>query len=79
MMLVMALLLQYFNFELDDPQYNLHLTSTLTIKPKDFNMRANLREGWTAVKVEQSLAGSSTRGPEPATVSPNLPKQRTID
>lgn len=56
--LVTAMVLQYFNFELDDPAYNLQIKSTLTIKPKDFKMKASLREGWTATKIEQSLSGS---------------------
>lgn len=56
--LVTAMCLQYFNFEIDDPSYQLQIKSTLTIKPKDFNMKATLREGWTATKVEQSLSGS---------------------
>ncbi|KAK0254707.1 hypothetical protein LTS09_010178 [Friedmanniomyces endolithicus] len=38
--------------------YNLQIKSTLTIKPKDFFMRATLREGWTATKIERSLSGS---------------------
>ncbi|EMD00975.1 hypothetical protein BAUCODRAFT_566786 [Baudoinia panamericana UAMH 10762] len=57
-MMVTAMLLQYFDFSLDDSQYELQIKSTLTIKPKDFSIRAKLREGWTATKVEQSLAGS---------------------
>ena len=56
--LVTAMVLQYFNFELEDPAYNLQIKATLTIKPKDFLMKASLREGWTATKIEQSLSGS---------------------
>ena len=59
------MVIQYFNFALDDTQYNLQIKSTLTIKPKDFFMRATLREGWTATKVEQSLSGS-IRGAAPS-------------
>ncbi|KAF2862714.1 cytochrome P450 [Piedraia hortae CBS 480.64] len=55
--MVTAMLMQYFQFRLEDPQYDLEIKSTLTIKPKDFFMRASLREGWTATKLEQSLAG----------------------
>ncbi|WPG99486.1 Hypothetical protein R9X50_00230100 [Acrodontium crateriforme] len=57
-MMVTAMLLQYFNFSLEDPSYDLKIKATLTIKPKDFHMKAALREGWTATKVEQSLSGS---------------------
>lgn len=59
MMLVLPMLLQYFNFSLDDPQYTLQTAFTLTIKPKDLVIRATLREGWTARKVEQHLNRSS--------------------
>lgn len=57
-LMVTAVVLQYFDCSLDDPQYDLQLKSTLTIKPKDFFMKATLREGWTATKLEQSLSGS---------------------
>ncbi|KAK5112785.1 hypothetical protein LTR85_011119 [Meristemomyces frigidus] len=57
-MMVTAMVLQYFNLTPHDPQYDLQIKSTLTIKPKDFFMHASLREGWTATKVEQSLSGS---------------------
>ena len=64
-MMVTAMLLQYFNFAANDAQYELHLKSTLTIKPKDFEMRATLRDGWTATKIERHLSGSiRTSGPE---------------
>ena len=43
----MALLLQNFNFVMDDPNYQLHLKETLTLKPKEFRMRTVLREGLT--------------------------------
>jgi cytochrome P450 / NADPH-cytochrome P450 reductase len=45
-------------FTLDDPSYDLHIKSTLTIKPKEFAMRATLRSGWTATKIEKTLSGS---------------------
>lgn len=56
--LVVATLLQYLNFHMDDSSYDLQVKATLTIKPKDFNVRAILREGWTATKIEQNLSGS---------------------
>lgn len=61
--LVVATLLQYLNFHMDDSSYDLQLKATLTIKPKDFNIRATLREGWTATKIEQNLSGSIRGGP----------------
>jgi cytochrome P450/NADPH-cytochrome P450 reductase len=42
-LLVMAMLLQNFDFRLDNPTYSLKVKSTLTIKPDDFSMRASLR------------------------------------
>lgn len=38
------MLLQYFNFAMDDPAYTLKTASSLTIKPKDYFMRTTLRE-----------------------------------
>ncbi|RYP82601.1 hypothetical protein DL769_001595 [Monosporascus sp. CRB-8-3] len=55
--LIMAMLLQNFNFVLDDPNYNLRLKQTLTIKPHNFQMRAILRDGLTATQLERRLAG----------------------
>lgn len=62
-MMMTAMLLQYFNFTMDDPSYDLQLKSTLTIKPKDFYMRATLREGWSATTLEHSLSGSVKAAP----------------
>lgn len=58
-MLVMAMLLQNFDFELADPSYELHYKQTLTTKPKDFYMKAILRHGTTATDLEHRLAGST--------------------
>jgi cytochrome P450/NADPH-cytochrome P450 reductase len=60
--LVVATLLQYLDFHLDDPSYDLQIKATLTIKPKDFNIRTRLRGGWTATKIEQNLSGSIRSG-----------------
>jgi cytochrome P450/NADPH-cytochrome P450 reductase len=60
--LVVATLLQYLNFHMDDSSYDLQIKATLTIKPKDFNIRTSLREGWTATKIEQNLSGSIRGG-----------------
>ncbi|KAK3290376.1 cytochrome P450 [Chaetomium fimeti] len=63
--LVMAMLLQNFNFVLDDPSYELHYKQTLTTKPKDFYMRAVLRDGQTATELERRLAGDATPSKQP--------------
>lgn len=52
------MLLQSFNFVLDDPSYSLALKQTLTIKPKGFRMRAALRDGMTPSQLEHRLAGT---------------------
>ncbi|KAI9815970.1 MAG: hypothetical protein M1827_001962 [Pycnora praestabilis] len=54
-LLTTALLLQKFNFRLDDPSYQLKIRQTLTIKPKDFFMHATLRDGVDVVHLEKSL------------------------
>ncbi|POR33668.1 Bifunctional P450/NADPH-P450 reductase [Tolypocladium paradoxum] len=56
-LLAIAMLFQSFNFSLDDPNYHLELQETLTIKPKDFFMRASLRHGMTPTELERQLAG----------------------
>lgn len=61
--LAIALLLQNFNFRLDDPGYTLTQQQTLTLKPKDFYMRATLRHGLTATKLEQRSNGSAAGAP----------------
>jgi cytochrome P450/NADPH-cytochrome P450 reductase len=53
--LITAMLLQTFNFRLDDPSYQLHIKQTLTIKPKDFFMHATLRDHIDPVYVEKIL------------------------
>lgn len=60
--LVMAMLLQNFDFTLDDPSYELQYKQTLTTKPKGFYMRASLRHGRTATDLEHRLAGSVGSG-----------------
>ena len=56
-LLVMAMLVQNFNFYFDDPSYTLGLKQTGTVKPKDFNMKASLRHGYSATRLEQVLQG----------------------
>ncbi|KAL2869660.1 bifunctional cytochrome P450/NADPH--P450 reductase [Aspergillus lucknowensis] len=55
-LLVMAMLLQNFDFSLDS-DYHLAYKQTLTIKPKDFYMKARLRHGLTPTTLERRLAG----------------------
>lgn len=59
--LVMAMLLQNFNFVLD-PGYVFGIKQTLTIKPKDMHMRAILRDGLTPTTLQYRLAGMARHG-----------------
>lgn len=54
-LLATALILQNFDVTLDDPTYEMKVVQTLTIKPKDFYMRAKLRPGITATHLQQVL------------------------
>ena len=54
--LATAMLLQNFDFSLDDPSYELLYKQTLTTKPKDFYMRAALRDGMTPTDLEHRLS-----------------------
>ncbi|KAK0701590.1 cytochrome P450 [Lasiosphaeria miniovina] len=58
-LLVMAMLLQSFNFVLHDPDYVLQIKQTLTIKPKGFHMRAVIRNGLTPTELEHRLSGQA--------------------
>ncbi|CAI6257368.1 unnamed protein product [Periconia digitata] len=62
-LLVVAMLLQNFNFTLDDPAYQLHIKQTLTIKPDEFYMRASLRDHMSATTLERALASASLDEP----------------
>lgn len=55
--LVMALVLQNFDLRLEDPNYEMKIKQTLTVKPKDFFIRAGLREGITSTGLLQRLSG----------------------
>ena len=58
-LLLCALILQNFTMTLDDPTYELKIQQSLTIKPKDFYMRAKLRPGVTATSLQSMLASGS--------------------
>ncbi|PSN59760.1 cytochrome P450 [Corynespora cassiicola Philippines] len=60
-LLVTAILLQNFNFTMEDPSYQLQIKQTLTIKPKGFYMRAHLRNHISATSLERSLASKSIK------------------
>jgi cytochrome P450/NADPH-cytochrome P450 reductase len=78
-----AMLLQNFNFRMDDPTYNLQIKQTLTIKPKDFYMHATLRDGIDPVYLEKQLhvntfehselSGKDSQSGRPSTSGNTLP------
>jgi cytochrome P450/NADPH-cytochrome P450 reductase len=74
-LLVMAMLLQNFNFSMEDASYQLQIKQTLTIKPKDFLMRAHLRNGVSATSLERGLA-STTLNDRPASGGQQVKKEK---
>ncbi|KAF2471722.1 fatty acid hydroxylase [Lindgomyces ingoldianus] len=68
-LLVTALLLQNFDFKMDDPNYKMRIKSNLTIKPKGFYMRASLREGITPITLQHTLSASKDDGEKYTNVS----------
>ena len=60
-MMATAVLLQYFDFRMEDPNYKLAINETLTLKPKDFFMHATLREGIDPLRLEGLMAGDGPK------------------
>lgn len=61
----MAVLMQNFNFVMANPGYDIRIKQTLTIKPKDFFIRATLRHDLTATKLGKMLnTDAEPRGAE---------------
>ncbi|KAJ5930303.1 Oxidoreductase FAD/NAD(P)-binding [Penicillium verhagenii] len=58
-LLVVAILLQNFNFQMANPSYDLRIKQTLTIKPKDFEMKASLRHGLDPTQLSIALGGTA--------------------
>ncbi|KAH7385832.1 NADPH-cytochrome P450 reductase-like protein [Pyrenochaeta sp. MPI-SDFR-AT-0127] len=78
-LLVLAMLLQNFNFSMEDPSYQLQIKQTLTIKPKDFYMRAHLRNHISATSLERALASSTINDPPPTKDVPGVKKERNTN
>jgi cytochrome P450/NADPH-cytochrome P450 reductase len=75
-LMVMAMLLQNFNFQLDDPSYTLRIKQTLTIKPLGLKMRATLCHGMNATDLERFLHGSPTSNSGHTPSIPTRPKMQ---
>ncbi|KAF2100345.1 NADPH-cytochrome P450 reductase-like protein [Rhizodiscina lignyota] len=83
--LAVALILQNFDLSLDDPKYEFKVVQTLTIKPKDFFMRAKLRPGIVATQLQESLMASAPtdlspheHASKPGTQDPHAGKIRIL-
>lgn len=68
-MLATAMLLQYFDFRLDDPNYKLAIKEMLTIKPNDFFMHATLRKGIDVLHLEKMMTGDALKSGQVPDVS----------
>lgn len=62
-LLVLAMVLQNFDLEFEDPEYTLSIKQTLTVKPANFKIKATPRDGLTATELERKLAGNHTTKP----------------
>ncbi|EHK24213.1 uncharacterized protein TRIVIDRAFT_61018 [Trichoderma virens Gv29-8] len=61
-LLIVAMLLQSFTFEMADPGYKLKIKETLTVKPDNFRMKAKLRRGGTATDFQRELQSLGSVG-----------------
>ncbi|CAO2650266.1 Nn.00g015580.m01.CDS01 [Neocucurbitaria sp. VM-36] len=75
-LLVLAMLLQNFNFSMEDSSYQLQIKQTLTIKPKGFYMRAHLRNHVSATNLERALASATIADPPPSNGAPGVRKDK---
>lgn len=60
--MIMAMLLQNFDFQLDDPACMLRIKQNLTIKPDNFKMKATLHHKMNARDLETVLRGKLDPG-----------------
>ena len=56
------MLFQNFDFKLTDPDYELQIQQTLTVKPKDMFLHATPREGLDASVIEKRLHAGDADG-----------------
>ena len=59
-LLVTALILQNFDLKLDDPSYKPSVKQTLTLKPRGLFIRATLRKGIDATKLQETMISSGS-------------------
>ncbi|KAK5991521.1 hypothetical protein PT974_09805 [Cladobotryum mycophilum] len=79
-LLVIAMLLQNFDFELTDPDYELKIKQTLTIKPDDLYMHVKLRDHVDAVSLSRVLHGSTSLAgvPVKGTAEPSTSTEQSL-
>ena len=58
-LLVLAIIIQKFDIRLDDPHYEMRVKQTLTVKPRDFYIRATPRRGLDATTIQRSMLSSN--------------------
>jgi cytochrome P450/NADPH-cytochrome P450 reductase len=77
--MVLSMLLQNFNFRLDDPGYTLRIKQNLTIKPANLKIRSSLRHGMSAGDLDRVLHARSqpSAGLTPSPVAKKLPDEKT--
>jgi len=75
--LVMTTIFQKFDLSLVDPSYNLELKQALTIKPKDFYIRAIPRAGGTRLYATPSSSLMQARDTSGST--PSVPSAGKVD
>ncbi|KAJ5572635.1 hypothetical protein N7450_009619 [Penicillium hetheringtonii] len=78
-LLVVAMLLQNFNLQMDNPTYDLRIKQTLTIKPKDFYMKASLRHGRDPTQLSLALGGTDLAKDDSAAHNTRKPKHAPVD
>lgn len=57
------MLLQNFDFRLEDPQYELQIQQTLTVKPKNMFLHAKPRKGLDPIAIEKRLHAADSSLP----------------
>ena len=54
-LLALALLLQSFDIQFDDPHYDIHIKQTLTVKPRDLYIKVRPRRGKDVATIQKCL------------------------
>ena len=76
-MLATAMLLQYFDFRMDDPNYKLAINQALTIKPKDLFIHATLRKDIDPLHLERMMTVDSSEAAQVLDTSKKVESKAT--